>query len=57
MPTILWIWVTIVLTPLAVLLMWMGGVLLWWLIARCGEWLWQAMQGDRTRLHSGQEDQ
>jgi hypothetical protein len=57
MPTILWIWVTIVLTPLAVLLMWMAGVLLWWLIARCGVWLWQAMQRDRTRLHGGQEDQ
>jgi hypothetical protein len=55
MPTILWIWVTIVLTPLAVLLMWMGGVLLWWLIARCGEWLWRAIRRDRTRLHCEQE--
>jgi hypothetical protein len=53
MPTIFWVWLSIILTPLAILLAWMGAVLLWSLMARCGEWLWGVMRRDRTRLNRG----
>jgi hypothetical protein len=53
MSIIFWIWLAIVLAPLAILLAWMGAVLLWWLVERCGEWFWRIWWRDDTRLNRG----